>query len=158
MKLNNMGNMYGAIFFGIAAIVLFIIYGLRWFGADNSIFASTPVDWPPYINTCPDYLTYFEHTKADGSKQKTCIDTIGVSRNSALKLFPKDGDEPQDPPYYFDLATTASDQAGKRKEYCQRAITAGLTWEGITNGESCVNPDGSTSGAGGSGTVVCRQQ
>jgi hypothetical protein len=150
MKLNNMGNMYGAIFFGIFAVALFILYGLRWFGASNSIFTSTPVTWPPFINTCPDYLTYYDRKKSDGSVQKTCIDLVGVSKNSILKLFPKDGDTPSDDTYYFDLATSASSQEGKNKEYCNRAVAAGLTWEGITNGESCVNSDGRTSGTGGS--------
>jgi len=156
MKLNNMGNMYGAVLFGFAAVALFVLYGLRWFGADNSIFSSTPVSWPPYINTCPDYLTYYERTKADGSKEKTCIDTLGVSRNNYMKRFPEGGDAPDDASYYFNLATSASDQAGKNREYCQRAVVAGLTWEGITNGESCVNSDGSTSGAsGGSSAPAC---
>jgi hypothetical protein len=90
----------------------------------------------------------------DGSTQQTCIDTIGVSRNGALKIFPKDGAAPLTNDFYFSLSTTSSDPVKKNQELCQKAITAGLTWEGITNGESCITPSGpvAPSGGGGSGS------
>jgi hypothetical protein len=47
------------------------------------------------------------------------------------------GTIPSDDSYYFSLETTNTD---KKTAMCQQAIGAKLTWEGITNGESCVFP------------------
>lgn len=147
-KMYGQGQTWGAILFLIGAIFLFALYGIRWFGAKNSIFSSTPVLWPPTINTCPDYLTYYERILPNQTKQKTCIDLIGVSTNGTLKPFPKsDSIPPSDMGYFFDLTTTTTDPKQRNNELCQRALAAGLTWEGITNGESCINPDGTISGS-----------
>lgn len=136
-----------ALIFFVGSLTLFIIFGMKWF-SPNSMFSKTPVSWPPVINTCPDYLEYYKYSKGDKSYD-TCIDTIGVSTNGQLKKFPKDDipDYPvndTDPSFYFPLATT-SDPKNKNIELCKRAIKYGLTWEGITNGESCILPDGRTS-------------
>ena len=61
----------------------------------------------------------------DGSTQDSCIDTIGVSRNGALKVFPKNGVAPSTNDFYFSLSTTSSDSVKKNQELCQKAITAG---------------------------------
>lgn len=137
-KLTNMEYSIAAFIFFMFGTILFGLYALRWFGSDASIFSNTPVSWPPSINTCPDYLTYYDRTKADGSVQKTCIDRVGVSRNGNLKAFPATGAAPAGDEYYFSLATNAPDPEGKNNELCQRAMSMGLTWEGITNGEGCV--------------------
>ena len=55
---------------------------------------------------------------------------IFVSRSS----FPT----PASDEYYFSLTTTSSDPESKNNELCQRAMSMGLTWEGVTNGEGCV--------------------
>jgi hypothetical protein len=137
-QLNNLDYSIAAFLFFICGTGLFALYGLRWFASNGSIFSDSPVSWPPTINTCPDYLTYYDRTKSDGSVQKTCIDRIGVSRNGNLKSFPATGAAPAGDEYYFSLATTASDADGKNNELCQRAMSMGLTWEGVTNGEGCV--------------------
>lgn len=139
-QLTNMEYSIAAFLFFICGGGLFALYGLRWFASNASIFSDSPVSWPPSINTCPDYLTYYDRTKADGTVQKTCIDRVGISRNGTLKAFPATGAAPASDDYYFSLATTASDADGKNNELCQRAMTMGLTWEGITNGEGCVKP------------------
>jgi hypothetical protein len=155
-KLNGMGMTLGAGLYGVGALFLLVIYGLRWFGSENSILSNAPVPWPPVMNTCPDYLTFYKRKRADGSTEETCIDTIGVSRNGAmLQRFPSSGPAPnEDDKYFFPLKTTKADTAGRNQELCQRTILYGLTWEGITNGESCILPDGSkvspSSGSGGS--------
>jgi hypothetical protein len=153
-KLVNMDIMVAAFFYFGGSLALFIIYGIRWFSS-NSIFAKTPGSWPPALNSCPDYLTYFARPQADGSTKKTCIDTIGVSKNGSLKVFPVGGGPaPTTEDFYFSLDTTRSDPASRNAELCQRAMTMGLTWEGITNGESCVLPDGSIS-TGATTAVGC---
>ena len=150
-----------AILFFLGALAVFIIFGIKWFGADGSLFSKTPVSWPPMINTCPDYLVYYGRKMPDGTTQDSCIDTIGVSKNGALKRFPKsqkDSDIPTSEEFYFSLATKSSAPAAKRAELCQRAISFGLTWEGITNGESCVTPAGPVAPSGGGGSGDCPAQ
>jgi hypothetical protein len=146
--LYKMNQSIAALLFFVASILIFITYGLKWF-SKGSPFSKTPVSWPTTINTCPDYLVYYGRVMPDGSKQDTCIDTIGVSKNGALKVFPSSGTEPTDNSYYFSLATKSSDPAAKNAELCQNAIAMGLTWEGITNGESCITPAGPVAPSGG---------
>jgi hypothetical protein len=159
-KVYNSGQIIGTILFFAGAIAVFVIFGIRWFGDASGIFSKTPVSWPPINNTCPDYLVYYGRKMPDGSSQDTCIDTIGVSKNGALKIFPKGknpSDIPTDNDYYFSLATKSSDPVQRKAELCQRAISFGLTWEGITNGESCVTPAGPVAPSGG-GSGGCPAQ
>jgi hypothetical protein len=151
-KLYGMNQSLGAFIFFLGSLALCIIYGLRWL-RKPSIFSGAPVSWPPTINTCPDYLTYYSRKMPDGSTVDTCIDLVGVSRNGSLKLFPKSGIAPTTDDYFFTLSTKGSDPASRNSELCQRAITFGLTWEGITNGESCIKPDGSNVSPAAAGSI-----
>ena len=134
----------GGIFF-IGAILTFVFFGMRWFGPAGSPLNPTPVQWPPYINTCPDYLTYFKRTKADGTTSDTCIDRIGVSKNAQLQVFPASNPNQDNDAYFFPLSTSSNDSSAQRQELCQRTIQYGLTWEGVTDGESCFTPGGAAS-------------
>ncbi len=150
-KFIGAGQTTTAVIFGIGAFAILVMFGLKWFSR-GSAFSETPVSWPPTINTCPDYLVNYPRQMQDGTTQNSCIDLIGVSKNGSLKVFPKDGPAPTADDYYFSLATQSSDPTAKNQELCQRAITAGLTWEGITNGESCMSSSGPVApGGGGSG-------
>jgi hypothetical protein len=153
-KFIGAGQSTTAVIFGIGAFAVLAIFGLKWFSR-GSVFSETPVSWPPTINTCPDYLVNYPRQMQDGTTQNSCIDLIGVSKNGSLKVFPKDGQTPTSEDYYFSLVTKSSDSAAKNQELCQRAITAGLTWEGITNGESCVSPSGPVAPGGGSNGGGC---
>lgn len=151
-KIFKLDQTIGAILFFIGSLAVFIVYGLRWFATKGSLFSETPVQWPPAINTCPDYLVYYGRKMPDGTVQDTCIDMIGVSKNGSLKVFPKSGTPPTTDDYYFSLVTKSTDATAKNMELCQRTIAAGLTWEGISNGESCMTPNGpqpAPSAAGG---------
>jgi hypothetical protein len=130
----------GAVIFFIGSLYICIIYGIRWFGASTDGVTS----WPPTINTCPDYLTYYKRT-VNGSSVDTCIDTVGVADQSVLAMYPSDGSTPDDDKFYFSLVTTTSD---KNTELCNRAIAAKLTWEGVTNGESCIGSNGQPGSSG----------
>ena len=66
------GDAVTAFFFFIGATTLFVLYGLRWFAKDQSMLSNSPVSWPPTINTCPDYLTYYQLTEG-GIKYDMCI-------------------------------------------------------------------------------------
>ena len=117
------------------SVLIFVVYGLRWFGPDG-IYKNKTIAWPPAINACPDYLTAYTIKAAQGNT-KGCVDTIGVSRNGGIALLKK-GDTIANPndPRFFPL------KAGEtRAALCQRVITAGLTWEGVSDGETCFNPD-----------------
>ena len=144
MKIFQGGRAISAVLFFIGAILIFIFYGLRWFSSEGTAFNPAPAQWPPYINTCPDYLTYYKRTK-NGIAQDTCIDRLGVSRNNSLKVFPAGkGDVPTGDEYYFDLTTASQDPVKKRIELCNRTIQMGLTWEGVSDGETCFSMDGTS--------------
>jgi hypothetical protein len=156
-KLAKSNQTLGAVIFGLGSLICFAVYGLKWFSA-GSAFSNTPVSWPPTINTCPDYLVNYPRQMQGGTTQNACIDLIGVSKNGSLKVFPKDGPAPTADDYYFSLATSSTDPTAKNNELCQRAIAAGLTWEGITNGESCVSSAGPVAPGGGNGGGGCPAQ
>ena len=154
-KLFGNGQQVAALIFLAGSIAIFSIYGIRWFGSSKAIFSETPVSWPPLVNTCPDYLVYYKRSKAGGISEDTCIDKIGVSRNGSLKVFPADGNvNNANDEYFFSLQTQSSDPTQRMAELCKRTITYGLTWEGVSNGESCVGPNVNPvppSGGGSSG-------
>jgi hypothetical protein len=157
-KLVKSNQSLASILFGIGAFFIFIVFGLKWFSS-GAVFSKAPVSWPPTINTCPDYLVNYARPMPDGTTQNSCIDLIGVSKNGSLKVFPKDGTPPTSDEYYFSLITQSSDPSAKSGELCKRAMTYGLTWEGITNGESCLTPAGPVApSGGGSGSGGCPAQ
>lgn len=106
----------------ILAILIFVFFGLRWFGKSGG---SSTGQWPPIINACPDYLTRYDFKAGSGATAgiiPTCIDTVGVSRNAQMKKWPIDGTVPMEEAYYFDLR-------GSMEEKCARAKALGLSWE-----------------------------
>lgn len=146
----NTNQAPAAILFFIGSLTLFIVYGLRWFGS-SSLFTPASGPWPPVINSCPDYLTYYQRTK-DGIKKDSCIDTIGISKdNSLLSKFPTDGTIPESDTYYLDISGLSSDPTTKSTQLCNAAMSKKVTWEGVTNGESCVTRSTGTAASGGAG-------
>lgn len=118
----------GALLYFVGSLYVCIIYGTRWFGPGAN---DSQTSWPPIINTCPDYLSYYQRTMADSSKVDTCIDTIGIG-----SLVRKFNAASQSNEMFFEIPSGAKDL----KTLCNRAIDKKLTWEGITNGESCTFP------------------
>jgi hypothetical protein len=124
----------GLIFF-VLSIFIFIFFGVRWFSTGNVAGAYTG-SWPPIINTCPDYLVYFKKGSVD-----TCIDLLGVNRSGGA-LVPWSGDDSStNPPAatnkYFPFVYKTGMTSDQLRVLCDSAQQKGLTWEGITNGESC---------------------
>ena len=129
----------------VGAIAIFIIFGIRWFAGSNPLFGvPSPVQWPPVVNTCPDFLTYMPIKNMTGTTLNTCIDRIGVSKNGNLKKYPSTGGttNPKDTSYLFILPSLNVSDPSIRQQLCQMTIQYGLTWEGITDGESCITPSG----------------
>ena len=117
------------------SILIFVLYGMRWFGADG-IYKLQTTTWPPAINSCPDYLTAYT-IKSRSGDVKGCVDRIGVSRNGGLVMLKK-GDVVTSPNDNRFFALKAGES---RAALCQRVMTAGLTWEGVTDGETCFSAD-----------------
>jgi len=137
MYFNSNQQYIGLLVFFPLSILIFVVYGLRWFGA-NGIYNIKTVQWPPAINTCPDYLTAYS-IKGPNGDIKGCVDTIGVSRNGGLVRL-KNGDVITNPNdnRFFQLIPGES-----RASVCDRVIKAGITWEGVSDGETCFSNDGS---------------
>ena len=161
-KIYGIKQSLSALIFFIGSSIAFIIFGMKWFNEEGT-FAKTPVPWPTVINTCPDFLTYYKRPIPSGTNDSdkygdTCIDTVGVSKDGSLHLYkvPDPSDPPTDDKYYFSIKTNAIDNDGRKEELCARAIKYGLTWEGITNGESCISNDGTATVTPSSGcSQVC---
>jgi len=142
---NNKQYIALAIFVPLVVWVL-VIFGLRWFGPASGEFNTTTVQWPPYINACPDFLIETTKTDSNGNKEKACIDTTGVSTKNTPEIYPKGGS--MDDKYFFKIIPNED-----RGLLCKRLEEAGLTWEGVYDGQTCFTTNGSggnnNDGAGG---------
>jgi len=142
---------------GIICLVLFvfifIFYGRRWFGRNST--GSYSGTWPPIINMCPDYLLYFNRNGKD-----TCVDLVGVNRSKGALMPWTQGESPENPPAndakYFMYVYKAGMNPADIQVLCDAALASGLTWEGITNGESCTyNPPSQVLGPGSVAQTTC---
>ncbi len=134
-QLNQSGRTWSAILFLILFVLIAVFFGMRWFSEDST----KPYKgvWPPIINMCPDYLVFFKRPDGKGS----CIDMLGVNRSGGtLKAWAQDdsiNNPPADEAKYFNYVYKPGLPEKELKTLCMAAQNAGLTWEGITNGESC---------------------
>ncbi len=145
------GRFLTTLLFFVGAILIFVFYGMRWFEGASAL--QKTVAWPPVVNQCPDYLTYYTRIRADGTRQKTCIDTLGVSKKSdVLQPWGNNTMGPSNPAndaFYFNLDVKAAGDTERKTALCQAAIQAGVTWEGITDGEVCTFPGAMGTATGG---------
>jgi hypothetical protein len=127
-----------SIMYFVGSLVIVSFFGVRWF--DKLDDDTGDMKWPPVINTCPDYLTYYKRT-VNGQKVDTCIDVLGVSRKpDVLAKWTSQhsaANPPADDKYYFSLVFDKVQGKSKTEQMCERALEAGVTWEGITDGLSC---------------------
>jgi len=133
-SLYSSANLGKTLIYAVGASLVMVFFGMRWFG---NIPKPSNV-WPPTINTCPDYLTY------NGTG---CIDLLGVSSNggfttstpgsSAAAVF---GGSAAPGPYTSAKVNTAISAADTTtlQNICTACQTAGLTWEGIFDGDTCL--------------------
>jgi len=142
----------------IGTLVISIFFGIRWF--DKLGGGDTGNKWPPVINTCPDYLTYFKrtNTSASGSTttKNTCIDLMGVSKKPAI-LKPWGANSISNPPlddgFYFNIDFVTKQDITKLEQMCEAALNAGVSWEGVTDGISCTAISGTVRLPGGNEKV-----
>lgn len=131
--LHSMQRPYSAVMCLLLFILVIVFFGLRWFKGTRAKSTYTGT-WPPLINMCPDYLVYFNHNGID-----TCIDISGVNRSGGSFKAWTSEDTPQNPPSdpakYFPHVYK---RGGETTDIlCQATKRAGLTWEGISDGDDC---------------------
>lgn len=144
------GRLLSAVIFLVGSILIFVFYGTRWFEGASAL--NKTVEWPPVVNTCPDYLTFYKRSAGGSTTQNTCIDLIGVSKKPGVLSTWGNNYTVDSPPssdsYYFNLDVGEADVYARKQKLCQMAIAAGLQWEGITDGEVCTFPGATPTAAG----------
>lgn len=122
----------------IEAILLIIIgttalfyYWIKWFR-----IKSKEDVWPPYISSCPDYLTLVSPQMTGGS-DPVCMDFVGVSREPRVfkranpMQIPQSSDSDFND-YIFKLAKQGNDSPENyNKKVCLMVQSKGLTWFGV---------------------------
>jgi len=123
----------------IGMLVLFILFGIQFFGyTGNYIQQTVPMKWPPSINICPDYLSLYKSTTG----QHYCVDTVGVSPGQSLKYYNPNTAAGQSTPttqMQFNLHLDISDNNDRRDAIVADCKTYGLTFEGIWDGGKTYN-------------------
>jgi hypothetical protein len=121
--------------FAICAFFVLMYYGGRWFGVSK---LSTSKNWPPVINMCPDYLTYVKRISG-------CVDMTGITSKSAglIKTLPSEVATVQRTNSQKVFEFTSEDVRDAKNvdtltKICDRCQTAGVTWEGVWDGDVCV--------------------
>ena len=134
-----------AILFGIGSTLLFIFFGFRWFSSPSS--SSESKTWPPTINSCPDYLTYIPKNTLTGPTSivsDICVDYLGVSVNGGLGKKNKTDSILYNSNTPFTRGAsifpyTSNDvKETSVQTICDACATAGITWEGVFDGDSCI--------------------
>jgi hypothetical protein len=124
------GKSIQAVILGIGFLLLSVVFGLRWF---SNLFSAenTPItSWPPALNICPDYLVL---SKVNGVP--VCLDNIGVSQHGMeIWRSPDQTDEK----YLFNLFLDKMGSA-RVSALCNECKTKGVTWEGVWDGNVCLN-------------------
>lgn len=143
----------GFLYFIGAALVL-TYYGLRWFSTDAlNVSRFSSKSWPPVVNACPDFLTYYERPLGNtGRKEAVCVDMIGVAEGGIQRL--TDIANVFNNNFVFNLHM-GSKGADRLRLLCQECRVKKVTWEGVYDGVSCTatgavpNTKGGTDSAGG---------
>lgn len=131
-----------SVIFAIGSSLVFIFFGYRWF----SDLTNKSKIWPPTINMCPDYLTFVP--KITGSQSTTgggCVDLLGVSNKDAGLVRTQQSELPTLNPTnttkvfeYTSADVSAATNASSLQRICNRCQLAGVTWEGVYDGDSCI--------------------
>jgi len=124
----------------IEAVLLLLIgwsaifyYWIKYFKLP-SIDAQKP--WPPFLSTCPDYLTLVS-PESTGDSKAVCMDFVGISTkpNTMYKAnpnsIPQKNSNPDYNYYTFVVETpssTGSDPTLVKNNNCSNVKARGLTW------------------------------
>lgn len=107
----------GVVWLILGLVLIFVMY-LYYFPLGDNISS-----WPPYITTCPDYLTAV--TQSNGAT--VCMDYVGLN-NPGIKTMNPATPIPQSDPTYSQYIF---DPSGTTSQKITAAQARGLTWEGL---------------------------
>jgi hypothetical protein len=125
----------GGLLFLLGSILLFTFYGLRWFYGENlKATMTSSKQWPPVVNTCPDFLTL-----TNAGNKRVCIDLVGVSESGISKFV--DQSNINSAKHVFQLYDNLSGQQ-RANALCNECKKHNVTWEGLWDGSSCVPTSG----------------
>ena len=106
----------------VITCVLWFVFGFILIFAMYFIYfpqVESDSSWPPYVSTCPDYLSVVSPT--------ACMDFVGINSAILKKADPKNMPpltSPESAKYIFNPVGNVAEKARKAQQY-------GLTWEGI---------------------------
>ncbi len=139
-KVYSTGQVRGVIF-AIGCLIVLVYFGLRWFGSR----IDKPKNWPPVINMCPDYLTYVKSIPHGSVQKPGCIDMLGVSKSASgiRKTEPSAINSLNHSQTNKVFGYTSTDVSNAKtveelQAICDRCRDAGITWEGVYDGDVCV--------------------
>jgi len=127
-KLNSTG-IGAAIIYAVGSATIFGFFGYRWFSSPSSGLTQ----WPPKINTCPDYLTFVPPAPGAAGNGK-CVDFLGVSSNGGLAKATSNADAG----FRYSVKDLTGASPTTLQTICDACQTAGITWEGVYDGDTCV--------------------
>jgi hypothetical protein len=106
------------LFVGLSAAAVY--YAVQWFTSYGYV-PNQGGNWPPdgTITVCPDFLTLVKTVSGSTTTYK-CKDNVGLGIATD-----------------FELQTALAGEA-RAQALCNAARDAGVTWEGVWNGTSCV--------------------
>lgn len=107
----------GVVWLILGLVLIFVMY-LYYFPPDDS-----GSSWPPYVTTCPDYLTAV--TQTDGVT--VCMDYVGLNNPNIRTTDPRHPPMPSEPNY----SQYIFDPAGTTSQKITNAQARGLTWQGL---------------------------
>ena len=132
----------GGLLFLIGSVLIFTFYGLRWFYGENlKATAYSSKQWPPIVNTCPDFLTLAKDNKG----KRVCIDLIGVASGGIAKFV--DSTNMGKSTHTFQLYDNLTGQR-RIQALCNECKKFNLTWEGVYDGVTCLPSPGLTDASG----------
>ena len=103
----------GVLWLVLGLVLLFIMFFYFFPAGDASS------SWPPYVTSCPDYLTKMSPT--------ACLDFVGLNSQYIKKADPENPPNPADSTY----SQYAFDPSGTADQKIANARSKGLTWEGL---------------------------
>lgn len=128
-----------SVIFAIGAILTFYFFDRRWFGTGSVV----PPTWPPTVNMCPDFLTFVPKVAGSTSPNGgACVDLLGVTTSAAglQKTMPSQLNSLSATDNNKVFQYTADDLKDPKislQTICDRCRIAGVTWEGVFDGDSC---------------------
>ena len=126
-----------SVIFAIGAVLVFYFFDQRWFGTQPSL----PVTWPPTVNMCPDFLTFIPNVPGSESLSGgVCVDLLGVtSKAGGIEKTTKSQLANISAKGNNVFTYTAKDiTQAKAEEICNGCRIAGVTWEGVYDGDNCM--------------------